>query len=91
MRGSSFGVGLVCRCACNSAYSAAVKGLPSIGDRASVMISVRNISSGISSGGGNAITDAPKDLVNPTNMPVITVNTKNKITFLSFRVPISRF
>ncbi len=91
IRGSSFGVGPTCNCACNSAYSAAVKGLPLIGDRASVMISVRNISSGVSSGGGNAITDTPRDLLNPTSMPVITVNTKNKITFFAFRVPISRF
>ena len=37
-------------------YSAAVRKLPSIGDRASIIIFVRNISSGVSSGGGNAIT-----------------------------------
>lgn len=34
-------------------YSDAVIGLPSIGDRASVIISVRSTSSGISAGGGN--------------------------------------
>lgn len=47
--------GGVDRCAssaCNWAYSAAVKGFPSRGDRASVIISVLNTSSGISSGGG---------------------------------------
>lgn len=30
-----------------------------MGDRASVIISVRNTSSGVSSGGGNASTDTP--------------------------------
>ncbi len=40
------------RSALSWAYSAAVRGLPSIGDRASVIISVLNTSSGTSSGGG---------------------------------------
>jgi len=39
---------------CKVAYSLAVSGLPSKGDRADVIISVRRISSGTSLGGGRA-------------------------------------
>lgn len=50
--GSSLGGGATRSWAWSSMYSAAVSGLPSIGDRAAVIISVRKISSGISSAGG---------------------------------------
>ncbi len=55
---SALTVGGRFRSACScwiSAYSWAVTGSPSMGDRPSVIISVRNTSSGRSSGGGSAI------------------------------------
>ena len=52
MLGSTFGAGRCWIWASTWAYSAAVKGLPSIGDRAAKIISIRNISSGVSSRGG---------------------------------------
>lgn len=51
--GFSLGVGRVRSCACISRYSAADNGLPSTGDRASKIISVRNTSSGVSWGGSD--------------------------------------
>ena len=46
------GLGFSAKASINSVYSVAVKGSPSTGDRPSRIISVRKISSGISSGGG---------------------------------------
>ena len=87
--GSSFGGGASCSWACNWAYSAAVRNFPSIGDRASMIIFVRNISSGVSSGGGNAITADPQWLLNPTNIALITIILSNFIAFLALTLPIS--
>ena len=87
--GSSFGGGTSCSWTCNWAYSAAVRNFPSIGDRASMIIFVRNISSGVSSGGGNAITADPQWLLNPTNIALITIILSNFIAFLALTLPIS--
>ena len=54
-----------------------------------MIIFVRNISSGVSSGGGNAITADPQWLLNPTNIALITITLSNFIAFLALTLPIS--
>lgn len=87
--GSSFGGGASWSCACNWIYSAAVRDFPSIGDRASMIILVRNISSGVSSGGGNAMTGDRQELLNTKKVPLITIKLNNFIAFIALTLPIS--
>jgi hypothetical protein len=80
--GSSFGGGTVLSCDCSSKYSAAVSGLPSTGERAAVIISVRRISSGISSGGGSDEAGELKILTIIVKALVIQIRTIMKKIFL---------
>jgi hypothetical protein len=54
-----------------------------------MIILVRNISSGVSSGGGNAITGDRQELLNTKNVPLITIKLNNFIAFIALTLPIS--
>lgn len=66
-----------------------VRNFPSIGDRASMIICVLNISSGVSSGGGNAITIDFQSPLSTMKVAIITINPNIFTAFPAFTLAIS--